>query len=81
MDIQIVYDQVNGAGQRIAAGDLGDHLGKLGTRAVRRGKGEVPPGMRFHRTKHIGSASPLVLTIALSDDARSDRFRRSHVAM
>ncbi len=45
VEVEVVHDQVNSFGARIAADDLTEHGRQLGCRASRSRKGEVPAGL------------------------------------
>lgn len=66
MNVPVIHHQVNRTRLRIAVHDRLQRLGKFGRGAVRGGRGEVPPGLRFHGAEDIGGAAPLARSDALS---------------
>ena len=80
VNVEVIHNPMDRACPWIAARDLGDQLGKLRSATVGRREGEVPPSPRLHGAKHIRSALPLVLAVALGHDSSgTSRFRRSHL--
>jgi hypothetical protein len=64
MDIEVVEHQVDGLGCGILLGQPADYLSELKPRPMRRGKGEMAPGLELDPAEHIGRATTLVFVIA-----------------
>ena len=60
---------------------MGGNPSKLKARTIRRGEGEMAPGLRLYRTEHIGRAAAFVLVVASRFSPRFDRRGGSDIGV
>src|SRR5208337_1484802 len=78
---QVVHDQMDGIGLRIASGDIQQVIGKLGRAASRSHLGEVPSRLGLDPAKHVGGSATLVFIVSPGSSSRLHRDRGTGVGM
>src|SRR5208283_5881356 len=79
MDVQIVHEEVDGLGRGVFQRQTDGNLGKLKTRSIRRGEGEMMSGFGLYRTENISRSTALVFVVLSCFSPRYRRRRGTYI--
>jgi hypothetical protein len=81
VDIEVVEYEVDGRCFRVVHRQLADHLGELGPRTARGGKGKMLARFRLDRTEDIRCAAPFIFVVTPCFAARCNWRRLPHIGV